>query len=309
MTLAALLAVAIVTPLTAQQQQNSKHLRYTTLGSSKGNTLSGLMTYTGTFADGATYLIEVPAHWNGDMLLYSHGYVPPGDPNDPADNGDPLVGFYLLSHGYALAGSSYAGTGWAIQDAFTDQIAVLDKFAQLVGQPSRTIAWGHSMGGIITAGLVQKFPERFSGALPFCGPLAGSAGIWNEFLDSAFAFKTLLAPNSELQLVHITDPANNFGIAEQALSDAQATPQGMARVALAAALFDSSGWIEPFEAPPDPKDYSTLEQTSSNHCRGFRLAYSLPFVLNWKHGREGTLRGTPVSITKSSSNFLSIMRR
>ena len=32
-------------------------------------------TQTGTFADGATYLIEVPAHWNGTLLLYSHGYV------------------------------------------------------------------------------------------------------------------------------------------------------------------------------------------------------------------------------------------
>jgi pimeloyl-ACP methyl ester carboxylesterase len=241
-TLAVLLAVlAIGTPLAAQEHQNEKHLSYATLAGPNSNAPSGLKTYTGTFADGATYLIEVPPHWNGDMFLYSHGYTAPGDPNPPLDNGDPLVRRYLLSHGYALAGSSYAATGWAIQDAFTDQIAVLDKFDQLVGQPSRTIAWGHSMGGIITAGLVQKFPERISGALPFCGVLAGSVGFWNEYLDSAFAFKTLLAPDSELQVVHITDPINNFGIAQQALSDAQATPQGMARIALAAALFDSSG--------------------------------------------------------------------
>jgi len=233
----------------------------------------GLKTYTGTFADGATYLIEVPPNWNGGLFLYSHGYTTPGVPNPPADNGDLLVRLYLFSHGYALAGSSYASTGWAVQDAFTDQIATLDKFNQLVGQPSRTIAWGHSLGGIITAGLVQKFPERIAGALPFCGVLAGSVGFWNEFLDSAFAFKTLLAPNSGLQLVHITDPIHNLGIAEQALFDAQATPQGQARIALAAALFDSSGWIDPFSPQPDPKDYPTLEANQFASLQGF------PFVL------------------------------
>ncbi len=37
----------------------------------------GGVTKTGTLADGATYLIEVPANWNGTLFLYSHGYVPP----------------------------------------------------------------------------------------------------------------------------------------------------------------------------------------------------------------------------------------
>jgi hypothetical protein len=29
---------------------------------------------TGTLSDGFTYLFEVPANWNGTVLLYSHGY-------------------------------------------------------------------------------------------------------------------------------------------------------------------------------------------------------------------------------------------
>jgi len=216
----------------------------------------GLTTHTGTFADGATYLIEVPRNWNGTLFLYSHGYNS-ALPNPPADNGDPLVRLYLLFHGYALAGSSYASLGWAIHDAFNDQIAVLDKFDQLVGQPSRTIAWGHSLGGFITAGLVQKFPHRFSGALPLCGGVAGAVGFWNQWLDSAFAFKTLLASGSRLQLVHITDPVSNFGIAAQLLTNAQAKPQDQARIALVAALFDLYGWIDPFSPPPT--DYATQE--------------------------------------------------
>src|SRR5439155_249630 len=44
-------------------------------------------TQTGTFADGATYLIEVPTPWNGTLLLYSHGYVVPGRSNPARDVG------------------------------------------------------------------------------------------------------------------------------------------------------------------------------------------------------------------------------
>ncbi len=121
----------------------------------------GLKTYTGTFQDGATYLIEVPRNWNGTLFLHSHGTTVPGTPNPATDTDDPLVRLYLLSHGHALAGSSYASTGWAIHEALRDQIAVLDTFNSLVGHPSRTIAWGGSLGGIITAGLVLCHPARF----------------------------------------------------------------------------------------------------------------------------------------------------
>src|SRR5246500_4487240 len=198
--------------------------------------VAAVATYTGTLQDGATFLIEVPSPWNGTLLLYSHGYVVPGSSNPARDVGDPATGAFLLSNGFALAGSSYAHTGWAIQEALPDQIAVLDAFVSLVGPPSRTIAWGHSLGGIITAGLIQRFPDRFDAALPMCGVLAGGVATWNTALDVGFAFKTLLAFGSPLQVVNITDPIGNLGLAESILASAQATPQGRARLALASAL-------------------------------------------------------------------------
>src|SRR6202050_26612 len=146
---------------------------------------SGPETLTGTFGDGATYLIQVPASWNGTLVLYSHGYVVPGSANPAEDVGDQLTGGYLLSKGYALAGSSYATTGWAVQQALPDQIHTLNKFQSLVGTPKHTIAWGHSLGGMITAGLVQRYPKRFDAALPMCGVVAGGVGVWNQALDSA----------------------------------------------------------------------------------------------------------------------------
>ncbi|MBO0789325.1 MAG: hypothetical protein J2P33_24960, partial [Actinobacteria bacterium] len=84
-------------------------------------------TTTGTLPDGASYKIECPAGaWNGTLFLYSHGYVTPGAPNPAQDSGDPVTAGWLLDHGFALAGSSYASTGWAIQQALPDQIGTLD---------------------------------------------------------------------------------------------------------------------------------------------------------------------------------------
>jgi pimeloyl-ACP methyl ester carboxylesterase len=195
--------------------------------------------------DGADFLIDIPPHWNGTLLLYSHGYVVPGDPNPAQDAGDPGTALFLLGSGYALAGSSYSQTGWALQQAFHDQMALLEYFQDHYGKPARTIAWGHSLGGIITAGLIQRNPESFAGALPMCGVLAGGPGVWNQGLDAAFVFKTL-APEplaASLQLVNITDPGGNVTAAETVLAMENATPQGQARLALAAAVGDTPGWF------------------------------------------------------------------
>jgi pimeloyl-ACP methyl ester carboxylesterase len=214
-------------------------------------------TLTGTLADGATYLIQVPANWNCTLFLYSHGYVTPGSANPADDVGDPVTGAWLLGHGYALAGSSYASTGWAIQQALPDQINTLDVFDQQVGQPTRTIAWGHSLGGIITAGLIQDYPNRFSAALPMCGVLSGGVATWNTALDSEFAFQQLIDPS--VQVVNISNPTANLTAADQAAAAAQQTPQGRARLALAAALGDTPGWFTPLSPEPAANDYAGQE--------------------------------------------------
>jgi pimeloyl-ACP methyl ester carboxylesterase len=220
---------------------------------------TGVATHTGSLPDGATYLMEVPANWNGTLFLYSHGYVVPGSKNPAQDVGDPATRFFMLSSGFALAGSSYATTGWAIHEALPDQIAVLDIFAKTVGVPKRTIAWGHSLGGMITAGLIQRYPDRFDAALPMCGVLSGGVATWNTALDSAFAFKNLLAPGSGLQIVNIANPSANLQLAEEMLVVAQASPQGRARLALVAALADGPGWFNPLSPEPAATDFAGQE--------------------------------------------------
>src|SRR5260370_22251708 len=219
---------------------------------------AAVTTLTGTLSDGATYKIEVPGNWNHTLLLYSHGYVVPGDPNPARDVGDPASGPFIRSQGYAVGGSSYAHTGWAFQEAIPDQIATLDIFNTQVGTQSRSIAWGHSLGGIITAGLLQTHPDRFDAALPMCGVVAGGVAVWNEGLDAEFVIKQLLAPSSTLQLVHITDP-NNLGVAEGILFQANSTPAGKARIALAAAVGDLPGWFTAGSPEPSSTDFATQE--------------------------------------------------
>lgn len=221
---------------------------------------SGVTTQAGMLRDGATYLIDVPSNWNGILFLYSHGYVVPGSPNPPQDVAitDPATRFFMLSSGFALAGSSYATTGWALEQALPDQIAVLDIFDKTVGKPTRTIAWGHSLGGMITAGLIQRYPDRFDAALPMCGVLSGGVATWNTALDSAFAFKTLLG-GSGLQLVNITDPTGNLALAEKILAEAQRTTQGRARLALSSAVADTPGWFVPLSPEPAANDFASQQ--------------------------------------------------
>ena len=247
------------------------------------------VTYSGTLADGATYKIEVPSNWNHTLLLYSHGYVVPGRPNPAQDVGDPVVtGPFLLSQGYALAGSSYAHTGWALQEAIPDQIATLDIAESIVGTPTRTIAWGHSLGGIITAGLLQTHPGRFDAALPMCGVVAGGVAVWNEGLDAEFVIKQLLAPTSTVQLVHITNP-NNLTLAEGILSAAQSTPQGQARIALAAAVGDLPGWFDKASAEPSSTDFTSQEANQFN----WLSQVDGPFVFAFRGELEARAGGNP----------------
>jgi len=217
------------------------------------NTLHGAI-------DGANYTIAVPSNWNGTLVLYSHGYVPASSPllNPAPDAPDQLTAAQLLQEGYALLGSSYSQNGWALQQAFHDDIALLNFFDQTCGHPARTLAWGDSMGGMITAGLVQLAPWRFAGALPMCGLLSGSVGLFNVQLDGLFAFNVLLA-NGSLQVVNFTNPLNELNQAEGILAAAQQTPQGRARIALFSALEDVPGWFTPTSPEPAPNDYAGQE--------------------------------------------------
>ncbi len=211
---------------------------------------AAVTVYVGTI-NGANYLVEVPQNWNGTLLLWSHAAYLFGFQGPPAVElaNRPETERWALDHGYALAASEFnAPNGWVVDEALADQMLLLDWFAQHVGKPTHTIAWGTSMGGLVSVLLAERHPDRFDGVWVLGGGLAGSVATWNLGLDLTFAFRTLIAPS--LQLVDISNPAANAGAAQQALHSALATPQGRARIALANAMADVPGWSLTFSTRP-----------------------------------------------------------
>jgi pimeloyl-ACP methyl ester carboxylesterase len=199
--------------------------------------------YTGTF-DGLPYKAEVPAHWNGTLLLYSNV-------NDQAllMAGYPESEKWLLDHHYALAGASTKD----IRTTLNGQRTMLDWFGSHVGRPRRTISWGQSLGGVSAALLAEREPWRFDGLGALCAPLGGLISQWNSFLDLNFVTKTLLAPDSDWDLVDITDLAGDTAEQKKIVQAAEGTPAGRARLALANAVADVPAWFSGLHPhPTDP---------------------------------------------------------
>ncbi|RSN45081.1 hypothetical protein DMC64_19675 [Amycolatopsis sp. WAC 04197] len=201
--------------------------------------------------DGADYLVKVPKRWNGTLVLYSHGlYVDPWAPKQIMLATRPETESWLLDQGYALAASNYKGTfGHAIEEALTDQIALLDWFETNVGKPRRTVTSGMSMGAVISLKLAENNPGRFDGVLAQCGEY-DAHGTWNSALDMLFALKTLLAPDADIDLVRPRDPQAAQAALEAVVAEAQKTDAGRARIALAGALGTVPGWALAHEPEP-----------------------------------------------------------
>lgn len=128
---------------------------------------------------GAGYRIEVPADWNGDLVLYGHGFRGTGL-ELTVDN--PRIRQWLVTHGYAWAASSYSKNGYDVKEGVKDTHALGQRFNGLVGNPRRTYITGHSMGGHITGVAIEQYPNAYAGALPMCGVM-GDNELFDYFLD------------------------------------------------------------------------------------------------------------------------------
>ncbi|CAL9607447.1 o-phthalyl amidase [Streptomyces sp. enrichment culture] len=246
----------------------------------------------GRLPSGARYVMDVPASWNGTVLLYSHGYTAAGEPNPARNAPDTATRDKLLREGYALIGSSYATTGWAVTEAVPDQLATLEAFTGRFGPARRTLAWGTSYGGFVTTVLAERHAGRFDGSLSLCGLLQGGIANWNSTLDATFALKTLLAPDSGIALTGFTDRAAARSAARELTAEtdaAQRTPGGRARIALAAALHHIPGHNDPARPEPAPGDRAGRQ---AGQYAAVRALLQRP-AFDWRQEAESRAGGNP----------------
>ncbi|MFM9455540.1 alpha/beta hydrolase [Streptomyces europaeiscabiei] len=198
---------------------------------------------TGTLPDGAAWIADVPENWNGTLVVFSHGFGVTVPQNAPRE----AVRLRLLEEGYALTGSSYdvSETLWALESAERDQVATIAAVTERIGEPTRTLSVGQSMGGLVNARLARSGAGGIDGALGLCGLVAGANDLHTYQLDAEYTIARLLLPGTPVKLVDFASEAEGAATGRQltdAVVAAQKTPEGRARIALAAAYLNLPAW-------------------------------------------------------------------
>ncbi len=144
---------------------------------------SPIQSCVGVTSDGAPYAMQVPANFNGTVALYSHGYrfnvdIPAAIPliggykitntPEPVPGGNAEVAKYFFSQGIAIVGSGFARQGWNPDSAIKTNVELIDTFKKQFPKTTKVVAWGSSLGGVITQGLAEKHPELVSAVAPMC---------------------------------------------------------------------------------------------------------------------------------------------
>lgn len=141
-------------------------------------------------AGGAYYKIVVPDSWNGDLVIWNHGF----DLSPPSPNPDlgPLAQLQL-AEGYAVAASSYQQSGWALFKTKNDLQHLYNTFISNFGIPDKLFVTGGSLGGLVTAQAIEDAHlGPVDGALMVCGALAGSRN-WDVALDLRLVYDAVCA--------------------------------------------------------------------------------------------------------------------
>ncbi|GAA2429695.1 alpha/beta hydrolase [Actinomadura vinacea] len=129
----------------------------------------------------AAFNIEVPPNWNGQLVMWAHGYR---GTTRVLSAETPSYGLRqkLLDQGYAWAASSYYANDYDVRAGVLSTRQLARHFARTIGKPRKTFIAGVSMGGHVTARSIEEFPGFYDGALPMCGVL-GDHELFDFFLD------------------------------------------------------------------------------------------------------------------------------
>ncbi len=145
----------------------------------------------GVQGTGALYEICVPEDWNGDLVVWAHGYrsvfTPIAVPDDQVDGRS--IADIITGLGYAYAASSYRTNGLAANVASLDILDLVPLFAQQVGVvPANQYLVGASEGSLASTLTLERAGQPFDGGILLCGPLGTFRGQVNYFGDFRLVF-------------------------------------------------------------------------------------------------------------------------
>ena len=147
--------------------------------------------------------------WNGDLIIYAHGYVSPYPDRLP----EIPIEQYMLPDGtsfpaianglgYAFATTSFRTNGLAVKDGVADIIDLWGEFKaqHALKRPSRTYLFGASEGGLIATKAIEKHAPQFDGGVAACGPI-GDFRIQIEYFSDVrvifdYFFANMLPPTA-----------------------------------------------------------------------------------------------------------------
>jgi len=144
---------------------------------------------------GAVTRVCMPATmpWNGDLIVWAHGYVEAGQPVAiPEDQlclggGTFCISTIANALGYGFITTSYRMNGM-VTTGVEDVAELVDIFSQTRGRPNHVFLVGASEGGLITTLAVESKPEIFSGGLAACGPIGDFRRQINYYGDFRVLF-------------------------------------------------------------------------------------------------------------------------
>ncbi|MGI1677313.1 MAG: hypothetical protein K6L75_01155 [Cellvibrionaceae bacterium] len=168
---------------------------------------------------GAGYRIEIPDAWNGDLVVYTHGFR--GEGEELTVDSPPLRAYYL-ARGYAWLASSYSANFYDVRSGVESTNSLVRHFIKNYGKPTRTYITGFSMGGHVIGAAIEQFPNvacpegrrgrfckritkllgklsggvKYDGAAPHCGVM-GDEELFHYFGNFSLAAEALADVQSE----------------------------------------------------------------------------------------------------------------
>ena len=173
-----LLVSAVLLPVSLAAQCSSTLYSSGTYGTAQG--ASGTAQYV-------VYMPQPATCFNGDVIVFAHGYIAQGSPSNAwlsqsmLPDGTSIPGL-VNSLGFGFAASGFSKDGLAILQGIQDTNALTNVIQGLSIPVHKYFVAGASEGGLIAAKLVEE-STLFAGGVAVCGPIGDFQKQINYFAD------------------------------------------------------------------------------------------------------------------------------